>query len=179
MSFDSDMFENITNSIAILIDENQEIEDFSISKLGSKMKAVDNSITHSKHKQSLPFFTVNKGDESHFSNRGLDKGSKSDYSLQILFFGDFSIPQANDNLFALPAGAKDTINNIDTYTPSDTMRKIARLSAILINEKLECNIPQIRLEKFNIFSEGYYDNESGVVGSVLNIDLYLENRGYN
>ncbi len=179
MSFNDNMFEEITNNIAVLIKDDADISAFSVSKLGAELTAIDNSITHSKHKQSLPFFTVNKGDENHFMNRGVQKGSKSEYALQILFFGNFSIQQGSNTDFALPIGAEEIINDIKTYTPSDTMRKIARMAGIVINEKLECTIPQIKLEKFNIYSEGYYDSENGVVGSILNVDLYLENRGYN
>jgi len=59
------------------------------------------------------------------------------------------------------------------------MRKIARLAGLLINKSIECQIPQLRIESFTVFSEGYYDRESGAVGSILGLNMYQENRGYS
>lgn len=179
MSDKKKLFEEITNTIAVLVDNDVDIVALCNDKLGSKLNAVDNSITQISHKQELPFFTVNKGEETHFFNRGTSNGSKSEFPIQVVLFGSFRANQTSNNEFVLPTGAEIVVNGIKTFTPSDTMREIARAIGYIIDEKLSCTIPQIRVEKFSVYSEGYFDREDGVVGSVLNLDLYLENRGYN
>lgn len=174
-----DLFEEITNAIAVLIKDDAVITAYCVDKLGSAMNPTDNSITQVQHQGQVPFFVITKGEEEHFFNRGTLQGSKSIFPCSIVFFGEFRAEQINDKEFALPNGAQIDVNGIKTYTPSDTMRKIARLAGNLVNKKIECQIAQLRVENFTVFSEGYYDRESGAVGSILQLNMYQENRGNN
>jgi len=174
-----DLFEEITNAIAVLIKDDATITAYCVDKLGSAMNPTDNSIVHVKHQGQIPFFVISKGEEEHFFNRGTLQGTKSIFPCSIVFFGDFATDQTNNTEFLLPSGAELDINGIKTYTPSDTMRKIARLAGNLVNKKIECQIAQLRVESFTVFSEGYYDRESGAVGSILQLNMYQENNAYN
>lgn len=174
-----DLFEEITNAIAVLIKDDAALTAYCIEKLGSAMNPIDNSITKVEHQGEVPFFVITKGQEEHFFNRGTLQGSKSIFPCTIVFFGDFGAEQIGDKEFKLQDGAKIDVNGIKTFTPSDTMRKIARLAGSLVNTKIECQIPQLRVESFTVFSEGYYDRESGAVGSILELNMYQENKGYN
>lgn len=174
-----DLFEEITNAIAVLIKDDATITAYCVEKLGSAMNPEDNSITHISHQGAVPFFVITKGEEEHFFNRGTSEGIRSIYPCSIVFFGDFNAEQISNEEFVLPTGAQVDVNGIQTYTPSDTMRKIARLAGNLVNKQIECQIPQLRVENFTVFSEGYYDRESGAVGSILQLNMYQENNGYN
>jgi len=174
-----DLFEEITNAIAVLIKNDTDLTAYCTDKLGSSLNSTDNSISHVQHQGQVPFFVITKGEEEHFFNRGTASGIKSIFPCQIVFFGEFAAEQISDTEFKLPDGAKTTVNGITTYTPSDIMRKIARLAGLLINKSIECQIPQLRIESFTVFSEGYYDRESGAVGSILGLNMYQENRGYS
>lgn len=180
MAIAPDLFEQITNAIAVLIKNDSDLTTYCIDNLGSEMGSRDNTISHSHHTEPAPFFAVTKGDEEHFLNKATESGLKNTFSCNIVFAGDFSAPQANDNNFVLPAGAEIEVNGIKTYTPTDIMRKIARASAIVMEKKLECQVSQLKIESMKIFSEGYYENEleDGQVGSLLTIELYQKNRGY-
>ena len=174
-----DLFEEITNAIAVLIKDDVVLTAYCAEKLGSAMNPTDNSVAHASHQGQVPFFVITKGEEEHFFNRGTLQGTKSNFPCSVVFFGEFEAEQVNDEEFVLPDGAQVDVNGIKTYTPSDTMRKIARLAGNLVNTKIECQIAQLRVESFTVFSEGYYDRESGAVGSILQLNLYQENNGYN
>jgi len=176
---EEDLFEQITNAIAVLLKNDAGFTTYCEDNLGSAMNPIDNSITLEGHKGQVPFFVISKGEEEHFFNRGTASGTKNLFPCSIIFFGDFKTDQSADKNFTLPPGAKTTINGITTYTPSDVMRKVARLAGFIVNKEAECIVPQLRLENFTVFSEGYYDRESGAVGSILNLNMYIENRGYN
>jgi hypothetical protein len=174
----NDLFEEITNAIAVLIKDDAELTAYCNDKLGSAMNPIDNSITHESHQGQVPFFVITKGEEEHFFNRGTASGTKSSFPCSIVFFGKFAGEQVDNKEFALLDGTKTTVNGITTYTPSDTMRKIARLAGNLVNKQIDCKIPQLRVESFTVFSEGFYDRENGAVGSILSLNIYQENNGY-
>lgn len=176
---DIDLFEKITNAIAVLIKNDAIISAYCTEKLGSTMKPIDNSIDQVGFQDVLPYFVITKGEEEHFFNKGTSAGTKSIFPCTIIFFGDFAADQVDDANFTLPVGAKTTVNLIETFTPSDVMRKIARIAGSVINDKIECSIPQLRMESFNVFSEGYYDTESGLVGSILGLNLYQSSTAYS
>lgn len=173
-----DLFEEITNAIAVLIKDDTTITEYCVDKLGSAMNPIDNSVAHVSHQGQGPFFVITKGEEEHFFNRGTADGTKNIFPCSIVFLGDFETEQASDTEFLLPAGAQIEVNGIKTFTPSDTMRKIARLAGNLVNKNIACQIPQLRVESFTVFSEGYYDRESGAVGSILQLNMYQENNAY-
>jgi len=174
-----DIFEEITNAIAVLIHEDVDISAYCIDKLGSEMNPTDNSIVNVNHQGQMPFFMVTKSEEQHFFNEGTAIGLKNTFQCTVVFFGDFKGTQTDDTNFQLPAGAEIEVNGIKTYTPSDTMRKIARMSGYTVNKNIECKIPQLRVENFTVFSEGFYDRESGTVGSILELTMYQRNNAYN
>lgn len=173
-----DLFEQVTNQIAVLLENDATLSAYCTTNLGSLLTPRDNSIGIPSHIVGYPYFVITKGEEEHFFNRGTQNGLKNILPLSIVFYGQFKGTQIDDTNFNLPTGAKATINNIVTFTPSDVMRKIARLAGKVINEKIECTIPQLRVEKITVFSEGYYDRENGVVGSILGLTMYQENRAY-
>ena len=173
-----DLFEQVTNQIAVLLKNDAILSAYCTTNLGSVLLPQDNSIGIESHISAYPYFVVTKGEEEHFFNRGTQGRLKNTLPLNIVFYGQFKGTQIDDANFNLPTGAKATVNDIVTFTPSDIMRKIARLSGKVINEKIACTIPQLRVEKLTIFSEGYYDGENGVVGSILGLTLYQENTGY-
>jgi hypothetical protein len=174
-----DLFEQITNTIAVLLKDDVVLTSYCTTNLGSALTPSDNSIGVEEHLPNYPYFVVTKGEEEHYFNKGTQAGLKNMFPLQVVFYGKFKASQSQDKNFVLPTGAKTTVNNITTYTPSDIMRKIARLSGKVVNSKIACTIPQLRVEKLTIFSEGYYDRENGVVGSILGLTLYQENNGYS
>jgi hypothetical protein len=174
-----DLFEQITNAIAVLLENDIDLSTYCVTNLGATLISQDNSIGISNHLPNYPYFVITKGEEEHFFNKGTESGLKNMLPLAIVFFGKFKADQIDDINFTLPTNAKKTVNGIVTYTPTDIMRKIARISGNIINEKINCQIPQLYLEKISIFSEGYYDEPNGVVGSILNLTMYQENRGYN
>lgn len=175
---DIDLFEKITNAMAVTIRDNFDFKTFCISNFGVEMSQRDNSISHEKYQVDAPVFIITKDEEEHFFNKGTESGVKSNFPCQIVFFGDFKADQNDDSDFVLKSGTRVTVNGIVTYTPSDTMRKVARIAGSIINKEIACQIPQLRVESFKIFSEGFYDRESGAVGAILSLKMYQENRGY-
>lgn len=178
---DVDLFEKITNKIAVLIKNDAEINAFCLANLGSSINATDNAINKGGiFEPILPFFVVTKNEENHNRNRGTADGTRSVFSCSVVFLGEFIAPQTDEAEFTLPDGAVATVNGIATYTPSDIMRKLARISANVIDKEVSCSeLPQLMVENFSIFSEGYYDSESGRVGSILELNMYLKNTQSN
>jgi hypothetical protein len=172
------MFKKITNAIAVLLKNDADLSTFCMTNLGSVLNTQDNAIGIPSHIVGYPKFVVTKGKESHFFNKGTQNGLKNNFNVNIAFYGDFSGTQVNDTEFNLPTGAKVTTNGITTFTPTDIMREIAVYAGNLIDQKIACDIPQLRLEVFEVDAGWYYAEENGVVGSILELTLYQENRGY-
>lgn len=173
-------FENISNAIAQIIKNDIDIQNYTTDKLGSVMNSQDNSVILEDKLLDFPFFVINKNDEQHFKNKGIQQsnGIKSIWSLNVVFLGDFSEIQEDDGSFKLPTVATETINGILTYTPSDIMRKIARMSGEVITTELECKVDNIWVQNYSIVADVYYSQEDGTVASRLDIELYEQSTNY-
>jgi hypothetical protein len=172
------LFKQITNAIAVLLKNDVDLSAFCMTNLGSVLNTQDNAIGIPSHIVGYPKFVVTKGQEKHLFNRGTQNGLKNNFNVSVAFYGDFSGEQIDDTSFALPAGAKVTTNGIVTFTPTDIMREIAVYAGNLVNKKIACDIPQLRVEEFTVDAGWYYAEENGVVGSILELTMYQENRGY-
>lgn len=174
-------FKTITNGIAKLIKNDIDIQVFVSDKMnGATLSAQDNAVIIGELIPPFPYFVVNKKDEQHFKNKGLQEsnGVKSIWAVEVIFLGDFSVSQTTESDFELPVGAEIEINGITTYTPSDTMRDIARLSAELISKDLECVADGIWVNNYSVVADVYYSEEDGTVASRLDIELYEQGSNY-
>jgi len=135
--------ENITNNIAKIIQESVDIENLCQEKFSKSITGEDNLIyIDALAIAPKPSFTVTKlPTEKHYFNRGTESGLESEWQIMVSFFGDFGAGQLLDDGFRTPEGARVDVNGITTYTPSDTMRIIARLAGQAVNKKIGCIIP--------------------------------------
>jgi len=166
------MFDDITNAICKMIAEDVDITAYCVDKLGSALNSQDNSIVQEQYLPQIPFFIVNKQTETHFYNRAVESGTSKSFPFYITFVGGFSVEQDSDDSFDLPDGAKETINGVTTFTPSDTMRIVARMVGELINKNIECISSGFLLESYSVDAETYYGDEDGSVASVLEVSIY-------
>jgi len=172
--------ETITNAIAKIILEDSDIQAFCQSKFGKILTGEDNLIViDSLVTAEKPTFTVVKLPEQHNFNEGTNDGYKSQWKILVSFFGEFGTIQEDDASFSIPTGTKVDVNGVTTYTPSDTMRIIARKSADAIYKKIGCSVQGVLLRTANIDAEDYYDAVSGEVKSYLQLDLYEKSTMYN
>lgn len=173
--------EDITNSLATLLINDVEIQQYCQDKFSKPLVGQDNLIfVGDLAIQERPSFMITKlPTEKHYFNRARENGTESEWCIMISFFGDFGKGQGNDEVFTIPTGAKETINGIETYTPSDIMRVLARKAGIMAYEKLECQVAGILVESIEIDAEDYYDTTNGEVKSFVKIDLYKKTGLYN
>ena len=172
--------ENITNAMAKILLNDVDIQNYCQDKFSKPLVGEDNLVfVDSLVVAEKPSFTVTKlPTEKHYFNRGADEGTESTWSIMVSFFGDFGEGQLDNDTFTLPSGAKQTINGVDTYTPSDTMRILARKAGVLAYKKMECEVPGILVESIEVDAEDYYDTTSGEVKSFVKIDLYRKSTLY-
>ena len=173
--------ENITNAIAKLLLNDMDIQAYCQDKFEKPLVGEDNLVfVDSLVVADKPSFTVTKlPKEKHYFNRETEQGLESEWSIMVSFFGDFGEGQLADETFTLPTGAKTTINGVPTYTPSDTMRILARKTGLLAYQKIACEVPGILVGNFEVDAEDYYDTTSGEVKSYVKIDLYKKSTNYN
>ena len=172
--------EDITNAMAKLLLNDVDIQDYCQTVFSKPLLGEDNLVfIGSLIIEEKPSFTVVKLAEKNNFNAATESGIESEWSIEVTFFGNFGKAQENSNEFTLPTGAKITKNGVPTYTPSDTMRVLARKAGMLAVKKMECTIPGILVSSFEIETEDYYDTSSGEVKSFVKIELYKKSGLYN
>lgn len=171
--------EDITNAIAKILLEDVDIQAFCNAKFGKNLSGEDNLVyIDSLAIAEKPSFTVVKlPGERHFFNKE-QTDTESEWTIMVSFFGDFGAVQTDDDYFILPAGAKETINGVTTYTPSDTMRILARMAGQKVYEKINCSVPGVLVSMIEPDSEDYYDAVNGMVKSFVQIGLYKKSTSY-
>ena len=172
--------ESITNAIAKVILADADIQAFCQDKFAKPLTGEDNVIVvDSLVTAEKPTFSVSKLPEVHNFNEATNEGYESRWDIGVSFFGFFGEGQEDDTSFKIPTGTKVSINGVETYTPSDTMRIIARKAAQIIYKKIGCEVNGVLVSTATIDAEDYYDAVNGEVKSYLQISLYKKSSLYN
>lgn len=175
-------FEDITNQIGIIIQNNADIQNYAQANLGGNLTVADNSIIKKEYIPDMPFCIISKEDEEAYRNNKAVATQKSNtWFGTIVFVADFSASQENNANFTLPANVRQVLNGILTNMPSDFMRVIARKTGELITEQVQCgtNTSGVYLESYSIFADDYYADENGIVASQLNFEVSKRNNFYS
>lgn len=174
-------FEDITNQIAVIAKNNQDVEELCQTAFGSSLTVQDNSILLSKYKNNYPFCEINKGNEEAYKNEEASNRKMSNsWTGYIEIFGKFQLEYDSMGETKLPDVAVETVNGVLTYTPSDIMRRIARHIGEDMYKKIACsnNTQGVIMSKYNIGTEVYYNEEDGSIGASLEFELYRRNTAY-
>lgn len=171
--------EDITNAIAKILLEDADIQAYCNDKFGKNLSGEDNLVfIGSLAIEEKPSFTVTKlPGERHFFNKA-QEDSESEWTIMVSFFGDFGQAQVEDDIFTLPTSAKTTVNGVSTYTPSDTMRVLARMAGQKVYEKINCRVPGVLVGTAEVDAEDYYDTVDGEVKSFVQLELYKNSTLY-
>ena len=173
--------EDITNAIAKMLLNDVGIKIFCQDKFNEDLSGQDNSIyaNNESFVGQKPCFTVVKLPELHRFNKALEQGIRSDWNIVVSFFGNFGTGQGDNQIFNVPTGAKVEINDVITYTPSDTMRILARMAGELVAKDIGCKVEGVLVSSIEIDAEDYYDAVNGDVSSAVGISLYENTTIYN
>jgi hypothetical protein len=85
-------FEDITNHMAKLIQNDAGIQQFCLDNLGNNLQVRDNTILSKDHILSLPTCEINKGLENNLKHEDAKETRKSQiWTGAIIFIGDFGV----------------------------------------------------------------------------------------
>lgn len=170
MTLKDETYYQIANAVAVIINEDVDLQSYCLDKLGANMTVVDNANYAST--EALPIAQITKDVSQKYINKDVESTPlKGEYPITVMFMGKFAPDDATSEI---PTEYLDTINGIKTWLPADIMRRIADRVGEQIDEQIGCKVPGVMASQPTVVANEYMAEmyEDGVIESSLQITLY-------